>query len=45
MSGMLIFYIGIGLFAVSFILEIVLSVVFKINKKKTIKKIYEEYDS
>ena len=45
MSGMIIFYMGIGIFAVSFVLEIVLSVIFRINRKKTIKKIYEGYDS
>ncbi len=44
MSGFVIMCIGIILFVISLILEFVFTIVFSINKKNTVKKIYESYD-
>ena len=44
MTGQMIEYIGIGIVIISIILEIVFTIVFKHNRKRKIKQIYESYD-
>ena len=45
MSGQMIMYIGIAVAAVSVLGEIAVTIIFKNNKKKMIRKIYESYDN
>ena len=45
MTGQMLVYIGIGMVAVGVIGEILAMVIFKSNKKKMIKKIYDSYDN
>lgn len=44
MTGQTIMFIGIGLLAISIILYIVTDVLFRVNKKKMITKIYEDIE-
>ncbi len=44
LTGNMMIYLGIGIFSVSFVLEVIFIIVFRVNKKKMIKRIYEGYD-
>lgn len=44
MIGQALIYAGIGLAAAAFIAEIVVTIVFRGTKKRTIEKIYKNYD-
>ena len=42
MSGQMMIYIGLGMVGISILFEIILGIIFKATKKRTIKKIYGE---